>query len=70
MPNARARVPSAASARFAMQIAPEPNPSCVNQPTDACTRRREVVDVLADAFLQLLLRRQPAPPDAPPADAP
>lgn len=53
-----------------MQMAPEPNPSCVDQPSDARTRRREVVDVLADAFLQLLLRRQPASPVAPPANAP
>jgi hypothetical protein len=54
-----------------MQMAPEPNPSCVDQPSDARTRRREVVDVLADAFIQLLLlRRQPADPAAPPAKAP
>jgi hypothetical protein len=51
--------------RFAMQMDAEPVPSRVHEPSDAQTRRREVVNVLADALLQLLLRRhQPASPVA------
>jgi hypothetical protein len=48
-----------------MQMDAEPVPSRVHEPSDAQTRRREVVNVLADALLQLLLRRhQPASPVA------
>lgn len=38
-------------------MAPDPVPSCVDNRADARARRREVVNVLADALLQLLLRR-------------
>ena len=46
-------------------MAPDPVPSCADKREDARTRRREVVNVLADAMLQLLLRRhEPGPPKA------
>jgi hypothetical protein len=38
-------------------MTPDPTPSSVDKRADASTRRREVVNVLADAMLQLLLRR-------------
>jgi hypothetical protein len=46
-------------------MAPDPVPSCADKSADARARRREVVNVLADAMLQLLLRRyEPGSPNA------
>lgn len=45
-------------------MTPDPTTSGADKRADARTRRREVVNILADAMLQLLLRRhEPGSPN-------